>query len=220
VVRTPATFANTAIPRARPPAVHGIAPQSAERVRGHTLAAMVRSVTRLVFWTKEAIGVHGSGIARRALQGSCETGSPWSFVCAPRYSCRICSPYDTAATLVATQRLRKVNACTRRDASNRTNADQEGLSVTHKDRHKPAARACCPGGQMVHGVVSGLTPAEPRRPMPRASSQRRARLCPGAGERPPSGSLASRGERLAARAGAPAAASECLEQPSASLPTS
>ena len=53
--RTPcAMVGRTAILHARSLAVLGIAPQRAERVRGHTLAAMSWSVTRLVF--KESIG--------------------------------------------------------------------------------------------------------------------------------------------------------------------
>src|SRR5438045_106004 len=39
----------TAMPHARPSAVLGIAPQIAERIRGHTVAAMFGSVARLVF---------------------------------------------------------------------------------------------------------------------------------------------------------------------------
>src|SRR2546423_15618864 len=55
---------------ARPAAVHGMAPQTAERVRGHTLAAvaLVRHTVGLSE-TKEPIGVHRSRIARRAFQG-------------------------------------------------------------------------------------------------------------------------------------------------------
>jgi hypothetical protein len=65
----------TAIPHARPMAVLGIAPQTAERVRGRTPAVVVL-VRETVGWTKESIEVHRSGIAYRAVQGVRETGRP------------------------------------------------------------------------------------------------------------------------------------------------
>ena len=71
-----------------------------------------------------------------------------------------------------------------------TNAGQfrEALSIS-------AARgASCAQDQRL--AASYPAPPKPSRGdrSPGASSQRRARLCPGAGERPPSGSSASRGE--------------------------
>jgi hypothetical protein len=61
---------------------YGHRPRFALRLRERDEPAVTRwpprfwSVTRLVFCTEESIGVHGSGIARRALGGARETGRP------------------------------------------------------------------------------------------------------------------------------------------------
>ena len=76
VPRTFATIASTAIPDARPRAVLGIAPQTAERVRGHTVAAPFGPSRGWFLWTKECIGVYRSGIARRGLGAARQIGRP------------------------------------------------------------------------------------------------------------------------------------------------
>ncbi len=148
----------------------------------------------------------------RALQGSCERGSPWSFVCVPPATRAGPAVLTTRRrTAVATRRVLNVNTGTRRVTSDSTNRRRRASVSTKIVTHPPRARAA--GRQWLTTSYQALPqPSRGDRP-PGASSQRRAHLCPGAGERPPSDSSASRGERLATRAGAPAAARACLEQP-------
>src|SRR5207245_8109839 len=92
------------------------------------------------------------------------------------------------------------------------NADEEGSKASQEARQTSAARARCPGGQRFTASHRVLPQSSRGNRPPGTAAQRRARFCPGADERPPSSGSASRGERLAHRAGAPAAASACPEQ--------
>jgi hypothetical protein len=153
----------------------------------------------------ESVGA-GSAMVGRALQGSCETGSPWSFVCVPPATRAGPSVLTTRRrTATATHRVLNVNTGTRRDTSNRTNRRPGGPQCPQRSSHIRRTGPL-PWTALAHDLVSGSTPAEPSRSTAWSIFAASCRLCPGAGERPPSDSSASRGERLAHRAGAPAAA--------------
>src|SRR2546427_9947981 len=99
---------HTAISHARPPAVLGVAPQTAERIRGHTLAAMFWFVARLAF-------LNGVRRCRVRMLGAlckvpCETGWPLVVRRAPPATRAGPAVLTTRRPLLATDRVWNVDA--------------------------------------------------------------------------------------------------------------
>jgi hypothetical protein len=155
-----ARIARTAIPHARSPAALGIAPQTAERARGHTLGRSSSGPLHGWFlWTKESSGAR----IRDRLSRFRGRMRDRLALCASGLVQNLPSSRDGAATVVATHRVRDMSVCTRRDASNRTNR-RPGGPQCHPHRPPYIRHASpLPWTATAHDLGSAPTPAEPRR---------------------------------------------------------